>query len=51
MSQKIYSRRKDNKPKASTTSGIAAAGKCRNSKTLTKKIYKNGALLIQKMIS
>jgi hypothetical protein len=41
MSQLIYNRRKDNKPKASTTSGIAAAGKPRDSKTLTKKIIKN----------
>jgi|LauGreDrversion4_2_1035121.scaffolds.fasta_scaffold467571_3 hypothetical protein len=41
MSQLIYNRRRDNKPKASTTSGIAAAGKSRDSKTLTKKIIKN----------
>ncbi len=41
MSQLIYNRRRDNKPKASTTSGIAAAGKPRDSKILTKKIIKN----------
>ncbi|MCX6336682.1 MAG: hypothetical protein NT153_05250 [Bacteroidetes bacterium] len=40
MSYKIFTLRKNNKPKGSTTSGKSASGKSRNLKTLTDKIYK-----------
>ena len=40
MSQIIFSRRKDNKPKSSTSSGKTASGKSRNLKSLGNKIYK-----------
>jgi len=49
MSQIIFNLRKDNKPKASTTSGKTASGKSRNLKTLSDKIYNMNSITKNKI--
>jgi len=45
MSNIIFKLRKDNKPKASTSSGKSAAGKSRNLKSLADKIFSQNTSL------